>query len=65
MADKHPVTPEHSKKRLGSLETMGVPENLTSKHHRMIQSWSDEDEEENPTADLLNPRQRKGIEQIV
>jgi hypothetical protein len=38
MADKHPVAPEHSKKRTRSSETMGVPENTTSKRHRMIQS---------------------------
>jgi hypothetical protein len=44
---------------------MGLPENPTSKRHRMIQSWSDEDEEENPTADLLIPRQRKGVEQTI
>jgi hypothetical protein len=42
---------------------MGVLENPTSKRRQMIQSWSDEDEEENPTVDLLIPRQRKGIEQ--
>jgi hypothetical protein len=42
---------------------MGVPENPTSKRRQMIQSWSDEDEEENLTADPLIPRQRKGGEQ--
>jgi hypothetical protein len=41
---------------------MGVLENPTSKRHRMIQSWSDEDEEENSTTDLLIPRQRKHVE---
>jgi hypothetical protein len=61
--DKHPVALEHLKKMPRSSETMGMPENLTSKHCQMIQSWSDEDEEENPTADLLIPHQRKGIEQ--
>jgi hypothetical protein len=55
MAEKQPVTPEHSKKRPRSSEIMGVPENPTNKHRWMIQSWSDEDEEENPTADLLIP----------
>jgi hypothetical protein len=59
MAEKQPVAPDHSKKRPGSSETMGNP---TSKRCQIIQDWSDEDEEENPTADLLNPRQRKGIE---
>jgi hypothetical protein len=59
MAEKQPVTPDHSKKRPGSSKTMG---NQTSKRHRIIQDWSDEDKEENPTADLLNPRQRKGVE---
>jgi hypothetical protein len=34
--DKHPVAPEHSKKRPNSSETMGVLENPTSKHRRMI-----------------------------
>jgi hypothetical protein len=34
---------------------MGVPENPTSKRRRIIQNWSDEDKEENPTADLLTP----------
>jgi hypothetical protein len=63
MAGKHLVTPENSKKRPRSSQTIGVPENSTSKHRRMIQSWSDEDEEENPTANLLIPRQRKGVEQ--
>jgi hypothetical protein len=37
-AEKHLVTLEHSKKRPGSSETMGMPENPTSKHRRMIQS---------------------------
>jgi hypothetical protein len=47
--------PEHAKKRPGSSENMGVPENPTSKRRRIIQNWSDEDKEENPTADLLTP----------
>jgi hypothetical protein len=29
--EKHPVTPEHSKKRPGSSKTTGMSENLTSK----------------------------------
>jgi hypothetical protein len=37
-AEKHPVTPEHSNKRPGSLETTGMPENPTSKRRWMIQS---------------------------
>jgi hypothetical protein len=65
MAEKQPVALDHSKKRPRSSEAMGVPENLTSKRRQIIQDWSDEDEEENPNANLLNPRQRKGIEQIV
>jgi hypothetical protein len=44
---------------------MGVPKNPTSKRRRIIQYWSDKDEEENPTTDLLNPCQKKGIEQTV
>jgi hypothetical protein len=42
---------------------MGIPKNPTNKHHRMIQSWSDEEQEENLTADLLIPRQRNDVEQ--
>jgi hypothetical protein len=42
---------------------MGTQENPANKRRRMIQSWSDEDEEENPATDLLTPHQRKGIEQ--
>jgi hypothetical protein len=42
---------------------MGMPENLTSKQRQVIQSWSDEDKEENLATDLLTPRQRKGVEQ--
>jgi hypothetical protein len=42
---------------------MGMLENPTNKHYRMIQSWSDEDEEENLTTDLLITHQRKGVEQ--
>jgi hypothetical protein len=61
--EKHLVAPEYSKKRPGSSETTGMPENPTSKHRRMIQSWSDDEEEENPAADLLIARQRKGVEQ--
>jgi hypothetical protein len=60
--EMHLVAPENSKKRPGSSETMRMPENPTSKRRRMIQSWLDEDEEENPAADLLTPHQRKGIE---
>jgi hypothetical protein len=65
MAEKQPVAPDHSKKNPWSSEATGVPENLTSKRRWIIQDWSDEDEEENLTTDLLNPCQKKGIEQIV
>jgi hypothetical protein len=51
MAEKQPVALDHSKKRPGSSEAMGVPKNPTSKRSRIIQDWSDEDEEENPTTD--------------
>jgi hypothetical protein len=37
VAEKQPVAPEHSKKRPESSETMGVSENPTSKHRRIIQ----------------------------
>jgi hypothetical protein len=65
MMEKHPVAPEHSKKRPGSLETTGLPKNPTSKRRRIIQDWSDEDKEENLISNLLNPRRRKGVEQMV
>jgi hypothetical protein len=55
MVEKQPVTPDHSKKRPRSSEATGVPKNSTSKRRQIIQDWSDEDEEENLTADLLNP----------
>jgi hypothetical protein len=63
--EKHLVTPENLKKRLGSSETIEVPENPTSKRRRIIQDWSDEDEENDPTVNLLNSRQRKDVEQTV
>jgi hypothetical protein len=56
MAKKQPIASDHSKKRPRSSEATGAPENPTSKHHRIIQDWLDEDKEENATADLLNPR---------
>jgi hypothetical protein len=65
MDEKQPVAPKHSKKRPGSSEATGVAENPTSKRHRIIQDWSDEDKEENSTADLLNPHRRKGVERTV
>jgi hypothetical protein len=65
MMEKHPVAPEHSKKRPGSLETTGMPKNPTSKRRRIIQDWSDEDEENDPTTDLLNPHRRKDVERTV
>jgi hypothetical protein len=65
MAEKQPVASDHSKKRPGSSEATGAPVNSTSKRRRIIQDWSDEDDEENPIVDLLNPRQRKGVEQTV
>jgi hypothetical protein len=65
ITEKHPVALEHSKKRLRSSETTGMPENLTSKRRRIIQDWSDEDEENDPTTDLLNPRRRKDVERTV
>jgi hypothetical protein len=34
--EKHPAAPNHSKKRIGSLETTEVPENLTSKRRQII-----------------------------
>jgi hypothetical protein len=64
-AENQPVTSDHSKKRPRSSETTGAHENLTSKCRRIIQDWSDEDEQENPVADLLYPGQRKGVEQTV
>jgi hypothetical protein len=64
-AEKHPVAPDHSKKRPRSSEATGAPENPTSKHRRIIQDWSDEEEEENLTADMLNPCQRKDVERMV
>jgi hypothetical protein len=63
--EKHPAAPEHSKKRPRSSETTEVLENLTSKRRRIIQNWSDEEEEENLTANLLNPRRKKDVEQMV
>jgi hypothetical protein len=63
--EKHPAAPEHLKKRPGSSETTEVPKNPTSKRRRIIQNWSDEEEEENLTADLLNPRRKKDVEQTV
>jgi hypothetical protein len=63
--EKHPVTPKHSKKRPGSSKTTGMSENLTSKRHRIIQDWSDEDKEENLTTNLLKPHWRKGVELTV
>jgi hypothetical protein len=65
MTEKCPVTPEHPKKRLGSSETTGMPKNLTSKHHWIIEDGSDEEEENDPTADLLNPHWRKDVERTV
>jgi hypothetical protein len=65
VAEKQPAASDHSKKRPGSSETTEALENLTSKRRRIIQDWSDKDEEENPATDLLNPRQRKGVEQTV
>jgi hypothetical protein len=58
--EKHPAAPRHSKKRPRSSETTEVLENPTSKHRRIIQNWSNEEEEENLTTDLLNPRRKKG-----
>jgi hypothetical protein len=63
--EKHPAALEHSKKRTGSLETTEVLENLTSKRRRIIQDWSVEDEENDLTTNLLNPRRRKDVEQMV
>jgi hypothetical protein len=37
MAEKQPVAPDHSKKKPGSSEATGVPENLTSKRRQIIQ----------------------------
>jgi hypothetical protein len=37
MAEKQLVTPDHSKKRPGSSEATGVPENPTSKRRQIIQ----------------------------
>jgi hypothetical protein len=65
MAEKQPVAPKHSKKRPRSSEATGVAENPTNKRRRIIQDWLDEDEEENPIADLLDPRWRKGVEWTV
>jgi hypothetical protein len=63
--EKHLATLEHSKKRSRSSETTEVPENPTSKRRRIIQNLSDEEEEENLTADLLNPCRRKDVEWTV
>jgi hypothetical protein len=57
---KSPITLEQSKKRARSSQTNESPEGSTRKRRRTIIDWSEEETtEEDASAYLLNPRQKR------
>jgi hypothetical protein len=58
-AEKSPVAAGQSKKRAGSPQADKAPEDSTRKRHRMVRDWSEDEEDEDASAYMLNPRKRR------
>jgi hypothetical protein len=56
---KRPVAAGQSKKRAGSPQANKAPEDSTRKHRRMVRDWSEDEEDEDASAYMLNPRKRR------
>jgi hypothetical protein len=58
-AGKRPVAAGQSKKRAGSPQANKAPEDLTRKRRRMVRDWSEDEEDKDASAYMLNPRKRR------
>jgi hypothetical protein len=58
-ARKSPVATGQSKKRAGSSQADKALEDSTRKCHRMVQDWSEDEEDEDASAYMLNPQKRR------
>jgi hypothetical protein len=56
---KSPVAVGQSKKRARSPQADKALEDSTRKHHRMVRDWSKDEEDEDASAYMLNPRKRR------
>jgi hypothetical protein len=58
-AGKSPAAAGQSKKRAGSSQADKAPEDSTRKRCRMVRDWSEDEEDEDTSAYMLNPRKRR------
>jgi hypothetical protein len=58
-AGKSSVAAGQSKKRAGSPQADKALEDSTRKRHRMVRDWSEDEEDEDTSAYMLNPRKRR------
>jgi hypothetical protein len=58
-AGKSPAAAGQSKKRAGSSQADKAPEDSTRKCRRMVRDWSEDEEDEDASAYMLNPRKRR------
>jgi hypothetical protein len=58
-ARKSPSTPNQSKKRAKSSRAHESPEDSTRTCRRMVRDWSEDDAEEDMSAYMLNPRNKR------
>jgi hypothetical protein len=56
---KSPITTDQSKKRAGSSRENESPEDSTRKRFRMVQEWSEDEEDEDASSYMLNPRKKR------
>jgi hypothetical protein len=56
---KSPVAAGQSKKRARSPQADKALEDSTRKHRRMVRDWSEDEEDEDASAYMLNPRKRR------
>jgi hypothetical protein len=58
-AGKSPFAAGQSKKRVERPQADKAPEDLTRKRHRMVRDWSEDEEDEDTSAYMLNPQKRR------
>jgi hypothetical protein len=58
-AEKRPVAASQSKKRAGSPQENKAPEDSTKKRRHMVRDWSEDEEDEDASAYMLNPWKRR------
>jgi hypothetical protein len=59
VSGKSPIVADQSKKRARSSQANESLEDSTRKRHRMVQDWSEDEEDENASAYMLNPWKKR------